>query len=226
MTYEEIADSLILKYKLNTLLKPLTGVPARDLILILLQTASMKEAALCMDIAEERLESYLRRHLKPVFSTKTTKHKWSSHLLLCLDLRYCVSCKKVLSYDCFCIDNNNVLGVSRMCKECDKTKAKEYRINNLDKCRETVRNHYLNNKDYYLNKNAMYRAKLGQACPGWADKEKISGIYSNVPAGMHVDHIYPLNSDWVCGLHVHQNLQYLSPEDNLRKSNFYNPIIH
>lgn len=200
MTYEEITDKLILKYKLNTLLKPLTGVPTRDLVLILLQTASMKEAALCMDIAEERLESYIGRHLKPIFSTKTTKHKWSSHLLLCVDLRYCTACKKVLPYEHFNLDNANVLGVSRICKECDKSKARNYRANNLDKCRAASRDHYLNNKEYYLNKNASYRAKLGRACPAWADKEKIYNIYANAPNGLHVDHVYPLNSEWVCGL--------------------------
>jgi hypothetical protein len=38
---------------------------------------------------------------------------------------------------------------------------------------------------------------------------------------VHVDHIYPLNSDWVCGLHCEQNMQLLIAADNIAKSNHY-----
>jgi hypothetical protein len=52
-----------------------------------------------------------------------------------------------------------------------------------------------------------------------AYREEIADIYEARPQGMQVDHIVPLNGLNVSGLHVPWNLQYLSPEDNLKKSN-------
>lgn len=59
------------------------------------------------------------------------------------------------------------------------------------------------------------------ATPIWADLDEINSIYRNCPVGFHVDHIIPLKHALVCGLHVPYNLQYLSAEDNLKKSNTF-----
>lgn len=50
-------------------------------------------------------------------------------------------------------------------------------------------------------------------------KHEIMTIYANKPQGMEVDHIVPRNGVNVCGLHVPWNLQYLTPEENRKKSN-------
>jgi hypothetical protein len=55
--------------------------------------------------------------------------------------------------------------------------------------------------------------------PKWANKEKIKQFYKQKPKGYEVDHIIPLQGKFVSGLHVENNLQYLSKIDNVRKSN-------
>lgn len=61
-------------------------------------------------------------------------------------------------------------------------------------------------------------AKL-RATPSWSDAAMIAAIYNACPEGHHVDHIVPLVSPVVCGLHVPANLQYLPRLENLAKGN-------
>ena len=57
--------------------------------------------------------------------------------------------------------------------------------------------------------------------PAWADMTKIREIYVNRTEGHHVDHIVPLRGKLVCGLHVEDNLQYLTIEENMHKHNTF-----
>lgn len=60
------------------------------------------------------------------------------------------------------------------------------------------------------------------ATPPWISKahiEKMRDTYLKCPAGYEVDHIVPLNSPIVCGLHVPWNLQHLKSGPNGLKSN-------
>jgi 5-methylcytosine-specific restriction endonuclease McrA len=64
------------------------------------------------------------------------------------------------------------------------------------------------------------RARKLQATPAWADEGAIKAIYLEAGRlGMHVDHIVPLQGKNVCGLHVENNLQLLSPTENSKKRN-------
>jgi len=69
-------------------------------------------------------------------------------------------------------------------------------------------------------------AKKHQATPRWAELDQIEELYAEAARlsqetgeSYHVDHIVPLQSDVVCGLHCLDNLQILTAEDNLSKNN-------
>lgn len=74
--------------------------------------------------------------------------------------------------------------------------------------------------------NAKRRAAQRQAVPRWADIAALKEFYVDCPPGYAVDHVYPITSDWVCGLHVVENLQYLTPAENSAKGNRPNPQYH
>ena len=89
---------------------------------------------------------------------------------------------------------------------------KRWRIENPEKVRS-------NKRFSQANRRAL---KL-QACPTWVDRSEISKIYEECPPGYHVDHDVPLNHPLVCGLHVPANLNPIPAEENLRKSNSFDP---
>lgn len=85
--------------------------------------------------------------------------------------------------------------------------------------------HYEQNKALYLAKFLKRRAAKMRALPVWADLEKINQIYEEArvksESGIkyEVDHIVPLQSELVCGLHVHYNLRVITKEENRKKRN-------
>lgn len=59
-----------------------------------------------------------------------------------------------------------------------------------------------------------------RAIPAWADLDAIAEVYQEATYHqLHVDHIVPLQSKRVCGLHVWDNLQLITPSENFAKSN-------
>ena len=79
-----------------------------------------------------------------------------------------------------------------------------------------------NGKKSGRHNSALRRARIRDACPAWADLQEIKEFYNNCPKGYHVDHIIPLTNEYVCGLHVIENLQYLPAHENIAKSNKFN----
>ena len=69
--------------------------------------------------------------------------------------------------------------------------------------------------------NAKRRAAKLQRTPAWADLEAIRQFYAGCPKGYEVDHIVPLQGVNVSGLHVLNNLQYLTKSENSSTGNGY-----
>lgn len=98
-------------------------------------------------------------------------------------------------------------------------KNKKWYHNNKDRVKELNKKHKQENKHLARHNKVKRRVIEKQALPKWANLTKIKEIYKNCPKGMVVDHIIPLNSNFVCGFHVETNLQYLTPKENSIKSN-------
>lgn len=103
---------------------------------------------------------------------------------------------------------------------------------NLGSARKTKHDYYQNNKSSCNARGNKYRAIKLHAVPKWADLESIKEIYlesreKSLQTGTHyhVDHIVPLQSKLVCGLHVEYNLQILSAKENMQKSNSFWPSM-
>lgn len=119
-----------------------------------------------------------------------------------------------------------------------KELARKYAAENKDQRREATRAwrrknvaHLLDYDRKYKEKNRAQRAANERArdamkarsIPTWADLGAIKRIYEDCPVGMTVDHIVPLRSEFVCGLHWEGNLQYLTNEENASKGNRWWP---
>lgn len=114
---------------------------------------------------------------------------------------------------------------------------REYQAANKERIRQRIikdNNHsikkYQKNNPHILQaNNAKRRALKRNATPLWLTKEQLQEIRSFYKEKIrlemldgikrHVDHIIPINNNLVCGLHVPWNLQILTAEENVRKSN-------
>ena len=108
--------------------------------------------------------------------------------------------------------------------------AAKYKAENKDaitlKAKEWLRNNTVVNR---LNRSER-RAIERTARPAWHDKTKVRELHaeavrleSTTGNSWHVDHIVPLKSDLVCGLHWHGNMQLLPASENQSKSNRHWP---
>lgn len=114
-------------------------------------------------------------------------------------------------------------------KEAIAEYAKAYRAANRETLLEREKAYKKDNRPLYNALSAKRKATKLKATPAWADSEVIKGMYqlaaifNRTGMNLHVDHIVPLQSDFVCGLHCEANLQLMPASDNISKGNRYWP---
>lgn len=148
--------------------------------------------------------------IKNTFTDKETGNFSTIQWLLSkVGCKHCASCGTIKPLEDFYPNASKYDGYGDYCSACSR--AARIATYNKDPSKELAKN------------TTRKRLVSEKQTPSWADQDKILEIYRNRPEGYHVDHILPLNGKLVCGLHVENNLQYLTVEENLRKKNKFTP---
>lgn len=149
----------------------------------------------------------------------------------------------------FYVDRAKVGGRASICKSCSTSKCREWRRKNPDVAREIDRRKRKVNPQKYLSivnkwrgknkslvskwrrqNSARRRAVSRKATPKWSirffvdeayELAKLRSKLTGIP--WQVDHIVPLNSPIVCGLHSHTNIQVITEAENKKKKNRHWP---
>ena len=111
-------------------------------------------------------------------------------------------------------------------------RRREVRLQNIEKERIKQRQYYEKNKErlraQVRHANIKRKSYVIKATPKWANEFFIKEIYHlaqlrscHLGYKWHVDHIVPLRSKIVCGLHVENNLRVIPGQQNQFKSNRY-----
>lgn len=142
----------------------------------------------------------------------------------------CKKCSKSIGKKYRRINNNEVKERISLWNSKNKDKIrviqKRYSDNNRELRRECCRKWQKNNKAKDAARSALKRANIKMATPAWANHKYIELFYrlakieeKRTGKSVHVDHMYPINSPLVCGLHVEDNLQLLFSSENISKKN-------
>ena len=139
---------------------------------------------------------------KLLFPDKKSSTRPYTYIAESLGYKFCGRCQEFLPLEQFRPNSSRSTGVQTYCIACHSETTAETQA----------------------ARQALYRASKLEATPKWADLKEIKKFYDNCPKGYHVDHIVPLNSKLVCGLHCIDNLQYLLAKENITKSNKFEPL--
>lgn len=111
-----------------------------------------------------------------------------------------------------------------------RERARESRKKHRDACNARSRKWAKDNPARHRANCARRRAAQLNATPFWSESEEIAALYEKARAiqkatghEFHVDHIVPLQSNLVCGLHVLSNLRIIEGYPNRSKGNRHWP---
>jgi hypothetical protein len=146
------------------------------------------------------------------------------------ETKFCNTCNHTKLTSNFYKDVSKPDGFSTQCKICKSKANNSWKQSNQLQNSASKKAWRENNKSKVNANNAKRRATKLQATPGWCEVEQIKELYTQSEViteetGIlhHVDHIVPLQSDIVSGLHCLANLQIIPAVDNLSKNNHHWP---
>lgn len=163
-------------------------------------------------------------------------------------------CKSCHTQDSKLWQSNNKERHVKNCKdykknnpEKEKERAAKWNKDNAERAAKTSKAWRENNKEYHqklidewranhpenMRGQTLRRRKAAkQATPSWVNKQQLKAIckeaielekLDGIPR--QIDHVIPLQHEFVCGLNIPANLQILTAHENLSKSNKFTPYV-
>lgn len=142
---------------------------------------------------------------------------------------FCSKCRETKSVGDFYSCKHRSTGISAYCKTCLKSYYKKYNTERRDEVNARNLQYAKLNPQKYREYSSKRRAKKRDATPPWITgdiRSQMKDIFwladdlrKTTGEPYHVDHIIPLNNEYVCGLHVPWNLQIIPADMNISKSN-------
>lgn len=156
-----------------------------------------------------------------------------------ISTKTCSRCKSELPTTAFYKRRDRPSGLHSQCGQCFREQHAEWRKHNKQNNRDRAarfrarhpelvrlrsREHQKANLAAARANNAFRHASKLRATPRWVNRDDLKAVYVKAKEmGLTVDHIVPLQSAIVCGLHVPWNLQLLSASENCKKKNLFWP---
>ncbi len=137
-------------------------------------------------------------------------------------MKQCSICEQVKDLSLFYSDKRHSDGKDSRCKVCQKKACCAWRVENRPSVRSSASKWHKSHPSKRRSDRAKRNAAKAKSIPPWMTPQHLRQIrqfYRDCPEGYEVDHIVPLRGKTVTGLHVIWNLQYLTREENLKKSN-------
>ncbi len=94
---------------------------------------------------------------------------------------------------------------------------------------------YQANPEFVAEQNRIYasqkskisshksRAKRLNRMPSWVDEVELREVINSCPPNMELDHDFPIKGKFISGLHVANNINFLTATENRKKYNKFVP---
>jgi hypothetical protein len=218
---------------------PYTEIDTREFLINILMGKSQFELGKIYGVSSGAISSRFSK-IPEFTDQRNTTSTGAVKVLRFFGLKKCCRCKGILWVDeGFGNSKGRIDGKTSQCKTCSRLayidwgkENKEYIIQKRKEVyapgTEKHRKKLEDTREWKLKNN--YRGRNNPSYllrrPKNVNMKRMNKIYRECPAGFHVDHIIPLKGKLVSGLDIPENLQYLSAEENMKKSNSFTPCSY